>query len=180
VPRRPGRPGELPLERTDVSSHNVRRRASRTAGDADGRRDGKRRRRRRSRPKVERTGPALASLLAFEAWRTYHAGASTPPAPATVDGAALGRAYAPVVVATLADGWNAAADALAAGKTVAEAQAALQKTWSDERSKQFAAAVAPHLAAILPEGAEPADDAQRTKTAELWRAFARGLKGGRK
>jgi hypothetical protein len=89
---------------------------------------------------------------------------------------ALGRAYAPRLVDTYAEGWLAAAKAIEEGKPVVEAQKALQETWKDARAKVFAAEVQPGLSLVLPEGTEPADPRKRSEVAGLWRAFARGLK----
>ena len=123
-------------------------------------------------------GMAMASLATFEVVsRLPHAAPSPTPA---VDGAKLGRAYATTVVATLSDAWVAAADALGQGKTVAEAQAALQQGWQAARAKAFAASVTPEFSRVLADGAEPKDAAQRAEVVALWRAFAAGLtKGGR-
>jgi hypothetical protein len=119
---------------------------------------------------------ALTGVATYEVTtRLPHAAPSPTPA---VDGAKLGRAYATTVVATLSDAWDAAADALGQGKTVAEAQAALQQTWQAGRAKAFAAAVTPEFSRVLAEGAEPKDDAQRAQVVALWRAFAAGLKKG--
>jgi hypothetical protein len=92
-----------------------------------------------------------------------------------VDGETLGKAYATDLLATYADGWNAAATTLEKGKTVSEAQKALQDTWKDGRTKAFRARVEPVLSQMLPEGTEPADTAKRAQVAQLWRAFAKGL-----
>ncbi len=97
----------------------------------------------------------------------------------TVDGAALGRAYAPAVVSTLSDAWSAAADALAQGKTVSGAQAVLQDTWKANRVSAFTAKVAPGFTKVMAEATEPKDPTQRAEVVALWRGFARGLKGGR-
>ena len=99
--------------------------------------------------------------------------------PSLVDGKALGRSFAPLAASTLAEGWIAAADAIDAGKTVAEAQVSLQQAWKDARAKAFAAKVAPGLNVVLPEGAEPSDPAKRAEVSKLWRDFAAGLKGAR-
>jgi hypothetical protein len=99
--------------------------------------------------------------------------------PGGVDGAGLGRAYAPTVVASLSEAWSAAADTLEKGKTMVEAQETLHETWQKSRSKTFVATVVPQFAKVLAEGNEPKDDAQRARVVALWREFARGLKGGR-
>jgi hypothetical protein len=102
-----------------------------------------------------------------------------PAAPAAVNGAALGRTYAPAVVSTLSDAWIAAADALAQGKTVTEAQTILQDKWKADRGAAFTAKVSPGFARVLTEATEPKDAAQRAEVVALWKSFASGLKGGR-
>lgn len=101
------------------------------------------------------------------------------PSPNAVDGRAAGRKFAATMPATFADAWLAAAEALDAGKSIADAQAALQTAWQAGRSQSFEALVAAEFAKVLPEGAEPATPAQRAAVAQLWRDFAAGLKGGR-
>lgn len=92
------------------------------------------------------------------------------------DGVTLGRAYAKTLAKTYADGWVAAARALDDGKSVSEAQRALQSTWQTARAKAFRIDVQPAFSNVLPEGIEPADSAKRKEVAALWRSFARGLK----
>jgi hypothetical protein len=100
------------------------------------------------------------------------------PEPA-INAQALGRSYAPSLVAGYADAWLAAAKALEDGRSVAEAQGTLQESWKDARVKAFREEVAPVFALVLPEGTEPADAAKRAQVALLWRSFAKGLKGAR-
>ena len=128
----------------------------------------------------------MIGVLAIVAIRDHAPPAPIQPATATAtatkakaDGGSLGRAYATTIATTCADAWGAAADAIEAGKTVAEAQAVLQWTWREARVHAFNARVAPAFEAVLPEGAEPKDKAQRAAVVALWRAFARGLKGGK-
>jgi hypothetical protein len=92
--------------------------------------------------------------------------------------AALGKAYAPVLAETYADAWIAAAEAIEQGRSVAEAQQVLQKTWTDARVEAFRAQIQPAFSRVLPEGTEPADEVSRTNVAAFWRAFARGLRAG--
>jgi hypothetical protein len=122
-------------------------------------------------------GGLLAALLALAGW---HVASTRPPKPPDPSAglAALGRHYAPSLARAYAAGWDAAADAIAGNKTVAEAQAALQATFAAERARSIAE-VTPALAAVLAEGAEPKDAADRIRVASAWRAFASGLKGGR-
>ena len=96
----------------------------------------------------------------------------------TVDGVALGRAYAPLLVSSYADAWLEAAKAIEEGKPAAEAQKVLQDSWRDARLKAFKAEVLPAFERVLPEGTEPVDAARRSQVAELWRSFAKGLKSG--
>ncbi|WP_435018925.1 hypothetical protein TA3x_000915 [Tundrisphaera sp. TA3] len=104
---------------------------------------------------------------------------AAPALPAAVDGAALGRDYAPTLAPALADGWEAAASAIEGGKSMGEAQATLQSAFKAARVKTFTEKVAPAFARVLPEGEEPRDATARADVARLWRGFARGLKGGR-
>ena len=99
--------------------------------------------------------------------------------PTIVDGARLGRDYAPALSASLSDAWLDAAAAIEQGKTVAEAQTVLQDRFKAGRVQAFTANVAPAFSRVLPEGIEPRDSAHRAEVASLWRAFARGLKGGK-
>lgn len=96
-----------------------------------------------------------------------------------VNGKVLGRKFASSVVATLGDGWATAADILEQGKTVADAQSALQTKWQEGRIHAFTTQISPEFTKILPEGIEPTDPAQRAAVVKLWRDFATGLKGGR-
>ena len=111
---------------------------------------------------------------------TDHMGLNGPTGPQrAVNGRALGRSYAPMVVANLADAWLAAAEALERGKTVSESQEALQQTWQEARIKAFTTKVAPEFIKVLPEGQEPTDPSSRAEVVRVWRDFAAGLKGGR-
>jgi hypothetical protein len=102
------------------------------------------------------------------------------PVDPTVNGAALGQNYAPMVINTLADGWELAAKTMDEGKPVSECAKALQASWKPAREKAFTTEVAPGFAFVLPEGTEPASPAKRAQVAALWRSFAAGLraKGG--
>jgi hypothetical protein len=119
----------------------------------------------------------LAGVVVFDHLAPNRAPAP-PPVP-VVDGRVLGKTYAPILLASYADAWLAAAKTLEEGKSVSEAQKALQDTWKDERVKAFTDHVAASFALVLPEGAEPSTPEKRTEVVELWRDFARGLKGDR-
>src|SRR3954447_9626222 len=55
----------------------------------------------------------------------------------TVNGLVLGKAYAPVLLATYGDAWVTAARKVEEGKPVAEAKQALQDAWNANRVKAF-------------------------------------------
>ena len=115
----------------------------------------------------------LAGVVGFD--HLAHRQAPTPPPVPTVNGQALGRAYAPLLLASYSDAWLAAAQTLEDGKPVAEAQKTLQDTWKDARVKAFTNHVGSSFARVLPEGAEPTTPEQRAEVVKLWRDFARGL-----
>jgi hypothetical protein len=115
----------------------------------------------------------LAGVVIFD--HLAHRQAPTPPLAPTVNGQALGRAYAPLLLASYSDAWLAAAQTLEDGKPVAEAQKTLQDTWKDARVKAFTNHVGSRFALVLPEGAEPTTAAQRAEVVKLWRDFAHGL-----
>lgn len=119
------------------------------------------------------SGPLSTALIVAAMLFVYHERFSPKPDSPAVDGLKLGQAYAPVVAASLADGWDAAAAAIEQGKTVLESQNALQTTWAASRIKAFSATVAPEFSKVLPEGSEPFD---RASLAKLWRDFAKGLR----
>lgn len=124
--------------------------------------------------------PALVLILTgVVAYDHFHDPRGAAPAAVAVDGARLGRAYAPTLAPALADGWDAAAAAIEGGKSVADAQESLQATFKAGRIKQFAEKVAPDFASVLAEGSEPKDAPARAEVAKLWRSFAKGLRGGR-
>jgi hypothetical protein len=82
------------------------------------------------------------------------------------------------LLATYADAWLAAAKTLEEGKPIAEAQKTLQDAWKAARVKAFSEDVAPVFAVVLPEGTEPTSPDKRAQVIDLWRSFAKGLKGG--
>ena len=96
-------------------------------------------------------------------WRSTISRPKAPEHPQPAVNGRLGRAFARVAASTLADAWIAAADALTQGKTMAEAQAALQQNWQAARAKAFVATVAPEFAKVIAEATEPKDAAQRAE-----------------
>ena len=73
----------------------------------------------------------LAGVIVFD-----HLSPRVAPSPEpTVNGETLGRAYSPILAATYATAWEAAAQEIEQGKPVAEAQQVFQSTWQDERSR---------------------------------------------
>ena len=117
----------------------------------------------------------LGGVVAYDHLAEHpSAGASMP-----VDGKALGKKFVGPLGSSFGSAWLVAADSLEQGKSVADAQAALQSRWQDERASAFATLVTPGFARVLPEGTEPTTPAQRAEVVKLWRDFATGLKGGR-
>jgi hypothetical protein len=107
-------------------------------------------------------------------------GPSPSPGPApSVNAVALGRSFAPRLASALADGFDAEAAAIEAGKTVAEADATLKATFHDARARAFADHAAAPFAALVPPGSEPKDEGTRRAFAGLHRDFAKGLRGAR-
>ncbi len=116
----------------------------------------------------------LSGVIAYDRVAPRLIQASAP----AINGVALGRTYAPALASAYGDAWIAAARAIDDGKTVAEAQTVLQETWKEARIKSFRSKVLPTFSIVLPEGTEPANPAKRAEVANLWRAFAKGLKQG--
>jgi hypothetical protein len=113
---------------------------------------------------------AVAAALTWYAWNSI---------PPSGDGVVAGRAFAPELSNALAAGFDAAAEAIEHGKSVAEADQALKTVFHDVRARAFADRVAPRFEAIVPSGTEPKDDATRRAFAQLHRDFAQGLRRSR-
>ena len=80
-------------------------------------------------------------------------------------------------MAAAAAGYESAATALEAGRSVKDALAEGARTTEQLRREAFARLVAPEFARVLPEGTEPVDPAQRAQVISLWRRFANDLRG---
>lgn len=120
-----------------------------------------------------------ALALTAGALGAHALGLRLPQPPVESEGVKVGRQLAPAVAASLAKGFEAGADELAAGKTVGEADAKLKNVFETERQKAFAAIGGPYLSQIVPSGEEPSGDAKRKAFAEAHRAIAQGLRGAR-
>ncbi len=118
---------------------------------------------------------ALAGVVAYDHLSPREPAVASP----VVNGKTLGRKFAGTVASSFGDAWLSAANTLEQGKTVADAQAAMQASWQEGRAKAFSAQVAPEFSKVLGEGAEPTDPTKRAEVVKLWRDFATGLKGGR-
>jgi hypothetical protein len=127
----------------------------------------------------------LACLVGYDHFviEPRHGPPSPAPAPAPggddVDGAKLGRDYAPALVAVYSDAYEAAAALLEKGATMKQVQDSFVASWQKARVAKFEALVEPSFLRVLPEGTEPRDAAHRAAVVKLYRDFARGLKGGR-
>ncbi len=113
---------------------------------------------------------AVLGLAALQAWPIV-----APLIPRPDPWVSLGKAYRADTASAYAVGWDAGAASLESGKAMTEAQAAFQTAWLKARTDAFQSKVAPALAKVLPEGAEPTPD-QRVKTAAAWRGLAKGLR----
>jgi hypothetical protein len=91
----------------------------------------------------------------------------------------VGRNFVPVLAGSLADGFEAGAEALQAGKPLPAADDTLKTTFAASRAKAFGDIVGKDLATILPEGEELKDAAVRARLTQAWRDIARGLRGGK-
>ena len=117
----------------------------------------------------------LGSVVVYDHLAIREPVAGTP----VVNGKVLGRKFAGAVAGSFGDAWLVAADTLEQGKSVTDAQVALQTGWQDGRTKAFTMLVTPEFSKILLEGTEPTTPAQRAEVVNLWRDFGAGLKGGK-
>ncbi len=131
----------------------------------------------RSPATLELIGVALLAMLLSTGLTAWWLGPASSPGPSAA--VTLGRSYAPKLASSLAAGFEADADALHAGKTFAEANAALKKTYHDAAEAAFEQHAGPAITAIIPDGAEIKDQAQRDALEAFHRNFARGLRGAR-
>jgi hypothetical protein len=120
----------------------------------------------------------LVVLVLSFVWYVAHGRHPDGPEP-PVDAIALGRSFAPKLTDALADGFDAEADALEAGKSVAQADEVLKTVFHDARARAFATHAAEAFAAVVPSGGEPGNDDARKAFARMHRDFAKGLRSVR-
>lgn len=126
---------------------------------------------------MKRYTPALVAIAtltaAVSAWRAHEA--SRPPVD-PIEG--IGRTYVSALGDVYAGAWIDGAEALEAGKPVADALGVVAGSWQSGRVALFDKAVAPAFAKIIPENTADADVAipQKAALAAAWRSFATGLK----
>ena len=120
----------------------------------------------------------IASLLIIAA--THTPKPNPTPRPDAHAGVKVGRQLAPIVVESLAKGFDREAELLEQGKSVGDANKALRDTDDAERQTGFAKVGAPFLEKIVPDGKEPENDAKRKEFAEAHRKIAEGLREGKK
>lgn len=118
---------------------------------------------------------AISILITDIAYNHLRPSVPDPAPPAA--GVVLGRQFVPQLAAALADGFEALARDVAAGKPVAEADEHLRQVFQASRQAAFAVHAAPAFAQLVPEGGEPKGDEGRAAYAALARDFARGLRG---
>lgn len=119
----------------------------------------------------------LVGILGYEAWKGRMPG-PTPPTP-VADGVTLGKTFIPKLAAALADGFEASDRFLSQGKTFKEANDILKQTFYDSRQKAYADHAGAAVTAIMPDGTEIKDDAQRAAIRKFEADFAKGLRGGK-
>lgn len=86
----------------------------------------------------------------------------------------LGNEYAKVIVDTYADTFEESASMIAAGVSRTSVDKDFDQRWRNRRTAAFAS-IAKEFAAIAPDGREPNAD-ERSRLAQSWKDFARGLK----
>jgi hypothetical protein len=124
-------------------------------------------------------GVARIAMLLSTALTVWWLGPTSSPGPSPSAAVALGRSYAPKLAASLAAGFEAEADALHAGKTFGEANAALKKTYHDAAEASFERHAGAAITTLIPDGTEIKDQAERDALEAFHRGFARGLRGKR-
>ena len=92
-----------------------------------------------------------------------------------VDLRALGRLDADVLAIDYAAAWESASRAVEAGATFAAVRDALVKDWSAPTSNRVTDAL--RVAERLLEGSEVSEKGKPAKTTELFREYAKGLRG---
>jgi hypothetical protein len=126
------------------------------------------------------TWVAMLAFMAGFGWQYYKNRPTPGPTPTpVVDAVTLGKTFAPKLAAALADGFEASDRFLSQGKSFKEANDILKQTFYDSRQKAFNDHAGAAITAIVPEGAEIKDDAQREAIRKLERDFAKGLRGGK-
>lgn len=123
---------------------------------------------------------ALSVQLAGLVLVAEHLGLGPVPAPASADGAKLGKAFAPKLAESYADAFEALAAAVDAGKEPDDALTAFDSTWREHRAVAYRSAIQPAVNAIIPEGTPKfTGPAQRAALAKFARDMAKGLRGGK-
>ncbi|MDG3005515.1 hypothetical protein [Paludisphaera mucosa] len=118
---------------------------------------------------------AAAAASAGVAWTTYRM--SPGETDAVANTAAAGKSYPKALAAVYADAWRKGADALEAGRSVADALGVVGEAWRSGRTTLFDRVVGPAFAVVVPEGTPESDvsKAAKTQLASHWRAFAAGM-----
>ncbi|WP_406699259.1 hypothetical protein V5E97_10315 [Singulisphaera sp. Ch08] len=97
------------------------------------------------------------------------------PAP-SVNALKLGRTFVPKLAHALADGFEAGADAIKAGKSLGEGDALIKTTFHASRAKAFDDHASQAIHELVPDGQEIKDVTTRNAVVDLFRGFAQGLR----
>jgi hypothetical protein len=120
---------------------------------------------------------AVAALIAAAGVFIGHVYDGRPPDSASVDAAALGREFGPMLAVALADGFEAGAATLESpGGSVAAGIEKQKEVAESAKDRAFERKVGPAFALIVPDGDEPKEQSKRSELARVWRDFARGLR----
>jgi hypothetical protein len=103
-----------------------------------------------------------------------------PPAPVPAGIEGVGTVYGKSLDVSLAMAWEAAADVLEKGGTMADAMKMYQDSWKTNREKLWTTFGAVEFAKVVPDASDVSDPAKRSAIVKLWRGFATGLRTGAK
>lgn len=101
-----------------------------------------------------------------------------PPRPGT-NAVALGRTFVPKLAKALADGFEAGAEAIKAGKSLGDGNILIKAKFHESRAKAFDDHAGGAIHALVPDGQELQDESQRRAMVELFEGFAKGLREAR-
>jgi hypothetical protein len=118
---------------------------------------------------------ALAVLVAVSVVLVPHEAVGPSPAPSS-SAVHLGQTFAPKLANSLADGFDANADAAEAGKSFGDADEALKDAFFRSRQAAFDQHASDAIHAIVADGKDSKDPEVRQRWVQFHRDFAKGLR----